>query len=213
MDIWTLFITAFIVGFSGALMPGPLLAVTIAESPKRGMKTGPILVGGHAIAELAVIIVLMLGLAALAENKAIANGIGIVGGAMLIFMGVGMLYDLYRSKIKAESAHEQAGKSNSRLVADGIITSLSNPYWYVWWATTGSAFLIKSMDNGMIGPPVFYVGHILSDLVWYSIVSILIWNGRKLIVGTGYKILISICALFLLYLGTTFIMDGARGIG
>jgi len=191
-------------------MPGPMLAVTIAESPNRGKWTGPIIVGGHAIAELAVIIILTMGLAALAGNKTVNSAIGIVGGAMLIIMGFSMLYDLYRSKIKVEGA-EQKMKSDKRLVLDGILTSLSNPYWYVWWATTGAALLVKSMKSGAVGPPVFYIGHILSDLVWYTIVSVLIWKGRKLIVGTGYKVLITICALFLLYLGSTFIYDGWTG--
>jgi threonine/homoserine/homoserine lactone efflux protein len=209
-DLVSLFVTAFVVGFTGALMPGPLLAVTIAESPKRGKFTGPILVGGHAIAELAVIIVLSLGVSAIIDNKTISNVIGVAGGAMLILMGLGMLYDLLRSKLKAESANQQI-KSNKRLVLDGIITSLSNPYWYVWWATVGAAFMVKALNIGKVGPPVFYVGHILSDFVWYTAVSIIIWTGRKIIIGTVYKILISLCALFLLYLGGLFIHDGLTG--
>jgi len=210
MELWTLFITSFIVGFSGAMMPGPLLAVDVAESPSTGYVTGPILTGGHAIAELAVVILLSLGLAALAESRAIAGGIGIVGGAMLIFMGVGMLYDLIMKKIEMKQDPTQAKKSG-RLVFDGIVTSLSNPYWFVWWATTGSAFLVKSLDHGAVGPAVFYVGHILSDLVWYSLVAFLVWRGRKLIVGQGYKFLIGICGLFLIYLGGSFIYDGISG--
>ena len=91
-----------------ALMPGPLLAVTIAESPTRGKWTGPILVGGHAIAELAVIIILTAGLAAMAGNKIVGTVIGIVGGLMLIIMGLMMLYDLYKARIKAEAAEKQA---------------------------------------------------------------------------------------------------------
>jgi threonine/homoserine/homoserine lactone efflux protein len=210
MELWSLFVTSFIVGFSGALMPGPVLAVTIAESPIRGISTGPIITGGHAIAELAVVILLSVGLATLADNKTIAGFIGVAGGAMLIFMGAGMLYDLLKARVKAVSAERKA-KGSARLVLDGIITSLSNPYWYVWWATTGSVFLIKSLKHGVIGPPVFYVGHILSDLAWYSFVSFLIWRGRKLIVGLGYKLLIAACALFLIYLGGFFIHDGLTG--
>jgi len=210
MELWSLFLTAFIVGFSGALMPGPLLAVNIAEAPVKGIRTGPILVGGHAIAELVVVIVLSLGLSSLADNNTVSRGIGIVGGAMLIIMGLGMLYNLFKSRLKTEAA-DRSGKSAWRLTADGIVTSLSNPYWYVWWATTGSAFLVRSLEHGYVGPPVFYVGHILSDFVWYTLVSIIIWRGRKLIVGIGYKILITLCALFLLYLGGMFIHDGITG--
>lgn len=212
MELLTLFFTSFIVGFSGAMMPGPLLAVDIAQTPAKGARTGPILTGGHAIAEVAVVILLSVGLATLvAENKAITSGIGIVGGGMLILMGIGMLYDLLKARLKASEGTAEA-RHAGRLVFDGIITSLSNPYWFVWWATTGSAFLLKSLKHGpVVGPTVFYIGHILSDLVWYSFVSILIWKGRRLIVGTGYKILIGICALFLLYLGGVFIYDGITG--
>ncbi len=211
MELLSLFFTSFIVGFSGAMMPGPLLAVDIAETPAKGFRTGPILTGGHAIAEVVVVVLLSIGLAALvAENKTISNVIAVVGGAMLIFMGIGMLYDLVKSRIKASEGAAK-GKKSGRLVLDGIVTSLSNPYWFVWWATTGSAFLIKSLKHGAAGPTVFYFGHILSDLVWYSFVSFLIWKGRKLLAGTGYKVLIGICALFLLYLGGVFIHDGLSG--
>ncbi|PKK82526.1 MAG: lysine transporter LysE [candidate division Zixibacteria bacterium HGW-Zixibacteria-1] len=210
MELWSLFLSAFIVGFSGALMPGPLLAVDIAETPRRGMITGPIIVLGHAIAELAVVILLSVGLAALAKDQVVSNVIGIVGGAMLILMAIGMFRQLKKAGI--ETAIESGdAKKTGRLVLDGIITSLSNPFWFVWWATTGSAFLVQSLRHGIVGPPVFYIGHILSDLVWYSLVSILIWKGRKMIVGTGYKILIAVCALFLLYLGGMFIYSGITG--
>ena len=67
---------------------------------------------------------------------------------------------------------------------------------------------MKTVKFGIIGPVVFYFGHILSDFVWYSAVSIVLWKGKKLLVGRGLKILILCCAAFLLYLGTVFIVDG-----
>ncbi len=211
MELLSLFVTSFIVGFSGAIMPGPLLVVDIAETPSKGFRTGPIITAGHAIAEIAVVVLLSLGLAALVnENKTIGHAIGIVGGGMLIFMGLGMVYNLIKAKINTAMTDSRAKKSG-RLVVEGIIASISNPYWFVWWATTGSAFLIKSLKHGAAGPTTFYFGHILSDLVWYSLISFLVWKGRKLMAGTGYKLLIAVCALFLLYLGGLFIHDGITG--
>ncbi|UCD16460.1 MAG: LysE family transporter [Candidatus Zixiibacteriota bacterium] len=210
MELLSLFITSFIVGFSGAMMPGPLLAVTVAETPRKGAGTGPIVTGGHAVAEIAVVALLSLGLAAVVNNTTVSSAIGIVGGTMLILMGLSMLYSLLRRRIQ-ETETSLRPKKSARLVLDGIITSISNPYWFVWWATTGSAFLVKSLKFGVIGPAVFYVGHIFSDLVWYSFVSFLIWRGRKLVVGMGYRILMTACALFLLYLGGLFIYDGYTG--
>ncbi|MDD4171883.1 MAG: hypothetical protein PHQ94_06555 [Syntrophomonas sp.] len=42
MGIGALFVTAFIVGLSEAMMPGPLLTATIAESMRHGFPAGPV---------------------------------------------------------------------------------------------------------------------------------------------------------------------------
>jgi threonine/homoserine/homoserine lactone efflux protein len=211
MELLALFFNSFVVGFSGALMPGPLLAVGIAETPRHGWRTGPIISIGHAIAEIGVVVLLSLGLATLVQgNAAITRVIGIAGGAALILMGLLMGYDIIKNRVRYD-AGPTAAKSGQKLAGEGITATISNPYWFVWWATTGLAFLVKSMHFGAIGPVIFYFGHILSDFVWYSVVSLLIWTGRKLIMGVGLRILILTCALFLLYLGGKFIHDGIAG--
>lgn len=210
MELVLLFFNSFVVGFSGAMMPGPLLAVGIAETPRHGWQTGPVISVGHAIAEIAVVVVLSLGLVAIAQNPLITKVIGVAGGAALILMGIMMGYDIIRNRVKYDTSSESQ-KSHHRLAGEGITATLSNPYWFVWWATTGLAFLVKSLHFGAIGPVVFYFGHIMSDFVWYTAVSILIWTGRKMIMGVGLRILILCCAIFLLYLGGKFIHDGLTG--
>ena len=205
MSLLTLFLTSFGVGFSGALMPGPLLTVDIAESTRRGFWTGPIVTGGHAIAELAVVILLAVGLSEILASETAFTVIGILGGIALILMGGAMLHDIIRKKISFDP--DKPGSSSGLLVGKGITASLSNPYWFVWWATVGSAFLSKSLSHGPAGPVVFYVGHIMSDLVWYTFVSFMISIGKKLLAGAPYYILISLCALFLLFMGGKFIID------
>ena len=207
MELLLLFFNSFVVGFSGAMMPGPLLAVGVAETPRHGWQTGPIISIGHAIAEIFVVVILSLGLAALAQSRIVTSIIGIVGGTALILMGISMGYDILKRKVNYEIV-QQEKKSSHKLAGKGITATLSNPFWFVWWGTTGLAFLVKSLKFGFIGPVVFYFGHILSDFVWYSVVSVLIWMGKTLIMGRGMQILILACSVFLVYLGITFIVDG-----
>jgi len=205
VDLSLIFLNSFIVGFSGAMMPGPLLAVGISETPKHGWRTGPVITIGHAIAEIGVVLVLMLGVVAVAHNSTVTKIIGIVGGAALILMGVMMLWDTLKNKVSYDTANP-AEKVKSRLLAGkGITATLSNPFWWVWWGTVGLALLVDSQQAGIKGPVVFYFGHILSDLVWYSAVSIILWQGRKLLMGTPLKVLLCGCALFLIYLGVKFL--------
>jgi len=39
--LWGIFISAFLIGFSGAMMPGPMLGVTIDGSLKKGVDSRP----------------------------------------------------------------------------------------------------------------------------------------------------------------------------
>ncbi len=191
-------------------MPGPMLAVGIAETPKNGWQTGPAISVGHAVSEIIVVAILSIGITALTDNSTVTRTIGIVGGLALVYMSVTMGIDAIRDKIEYDGVEMQQS-SLFKLGAKGFTASLSNPYWFVWWATIGLALIVQSKSLGVAGPVVFYFGHVLSDFVWYTAVSILIWNGRKLIMGTGLKILLLTCAAFLLYLGISFIYDGITG--
>lgn len=210
MEFITLFFNSFVIGFSGAMMPGPLLAVDIAETPRHGWKTGPVITIGHAIAEIGVVLLLALGVAAIAGQTTVTRGIAIVGGLALLAMAAMMVWDTLKGKVsyhgKAQSTTRAIG-----LTGKGITTTLINPYWFVWWGTIGLALVVQSKELGLFGPIVFYFGHILSDFVWYTVVSIALWRGRRLMVGTGLKALLLGCALFLLYLGGKFIYDGLTG--
>ena len=58
MTLSEIFISSFIIGFSGALTPGPVLSVTIVESSRRGFLAGPLITLGHGLAELGWLVLL-----------------------------------------------------------------------------------------------------------------------------------------------------------
>ncbi|MCH7946607.1 MAG: LysE family transporter [candidate division Zixibacteria bacterium] len=208
MDLSWVFFNSFIVGFSGAMMPGPLLVVGISETPRHGWRTGIIISVGHAIAEIGVVLVLVLGLAAFAKDELVTQVIAIVGGAALILMGLSMGRDILKNSLSYDSIDSSQKGSRRLLAGKGITATLSNPFWFVWWGTVGLSLLVDSQRLGTQGPIVFYFGHILSDFVWYTAVSIILWSGRKLFVGKVLKSMILACAVFLIYLGITFLITG-----
>ena len=190
------------------MMPGPLLVVGISETPRHGWRTGVIISTGHAIAEIGVVLVLMLGIATFAKNEVVSQVIGIVGGTALILMGLAMGRDILKNRVSYDSIDSSQKSSRRLLAGKGISATLSNPFWFVWWGTVGLSLLVDSQRLGIEGPIVFYFGHILSDFVWYTAVSIILWSGRKLFVGKALKSLILACAVFLIYLGITFLING-----
>lgn len=206
MDITALFITAFLVGLSGALMPGPLLTVTIAESARRGFKAGPLIVLGHALLELALILALLAGLSIYLKQTMVTNIISIVGGAFLIFIGLNMVMDAWKGRVTLHRKEDSGIKGvNMHPVIAGILVSLSNPFWSVWWATIGLTYLTMALKSGGLGVASFFTGHIMADLLWYSLVAAAIAGGRRFINQQVYQIVIALCGIFLIGLGGYFI--------
>ena len=85
-----IFVSSFIIGLSGAMMPGPLLAVTIRHASTRGFSAAPLLVLGHAILEAALVCLLLFGLMEWIRGDAAIIAIALLGSAMLLRMAAGM---------------------------------------------------------------------------------------------------------------------------
>jgi len=204
-----IFFTSLVVGFSGAMAPGPLLTLDIAESARRGFWAGPILVLGHGLLELAMVVGLVGGLSHLLEKSLVAGIVGLGGGLFLLWMG----YSIIRSNWgnpAALSDDPPTMLARGNPVLAGILVSLSNPYWLLWWATVGSSYVVWAMGVGIVGLIAFYSGHILSDLSWYSLVSLLVASGRKIVRDKVYRGLLLACGIFLLGLGGYFVFSGIR---
>ena len=200
----TLFVTSFIVALSGAIMPGPLLTVTISESSRRGIMTGPLLIAGHAMLELALVLALVMGLAPLLTAAPVFIVIALGGSAVLLWMGIGMFKSLPTVTLVTTANRKQ----QKNLIFAGILMSLVNPYWTIWWATIGLGYILHSMNAGIMGTVAFFSGHILGDLFWYLAVSTAVWKGRRLLSDRRYRILIGTCASCLIVFACLFAWSG-----
>jgi threonine/homoserine/homoserine lactone efflux protein len=204
-----MFFSSMLIAYSGALMPGPMLAVVVAESPRQGARAGPLVVLGHALLELALLGLLVLGLGPLLVREGVQAVLSLVGGGMLVLTAAVMLLSVVRRTARLDWT-SGGGRAGGRAVMGGIVSSLSNPYWSIWWATIGLSLLTKAYAIGAAALVAFYVGHILGDLTWYSAVSGVIAAGRRWITPALYRGTLVVTACFLLALAVWFVASGLR---
>jgi threonine/homoserine/homoserine lactone efflux protein len=203
--------TAFLVGFSGAIVPGPMLTVSITESFKKGYKAGTSVVFGHVAAEAGMVFLLALGLSQLIGVKAPFVAICIIGGAVLVFMGVNLIMR-GRSKASIKATAEKRTFAYGPIYS-GLITSLSNPYFFLWWFTVGAAFAFEGLRlAGLVGLAAFLMGHWASDFSWYGFVSVCTDRGTAIGGDRAYQIVLIGCGVFLSILGLGFVYSGFANI-
>jgi threonine/homoserine/homoserine lactone efflux protein len=213
---WVIFSFSFLVALTGAMSPGPLLTYTIiksARTSKHGYLMGLWIIIGHAILEMGIVILLLLGFSFILKNIIVIRIIGIIGGVILVLFGLSIVRDVYFGKISTDflnppdrqndEALPLSGKGLENPVIGGIMVSMSNPYWWIWWATIGLAFMIQFGISFREWPKLiaFFLGHEAGDLVWYMIVSTFAFFGLRRLNKKAYYGILIFCAIFMIMFG------------
>ena len=204
--------TFFIISLSGALSPGPLTTVAIAEGSRRGKWSGWWLSVGHGLAEgiyVAVIaLILWVGREALLEQPLVIGLIALVGGGFLAWMGWSMAKAAWNNQLTL--AGEATKKNRFGLVPSGIFFSISNPYWWIWWALITPLYIRESFGWGLWGVVVLFLVHWLTDIGWLTGLSWLTGSGHGLVSPRVYQWIMIVCGAALLFFGLWFMRAGVN---
>ncbi|HVP95188.1 MAG TPA: LysE family transporter [Methanoregulaceae archaeon] len=209
---------AFAIGLTGAISPGPTLIATIRSSLRYGWMAGPAIVTGHVLVEFGIFILIIIGLASLAgEYSWLIAGLG---GIVLVLFGIMTIREsrsVTLSGVLSYGPGEDSGTSSgrgritggglSRVFLSGVITSVSNPYFWIWWASIGSAMVIDGLKSGLILGSAFMIGHWCADISWYTLVSVTIHRGKSVLSDRIYQIVIAFCGIFLIVFGIWFFTE------
>lgn len=224
-SLWVVFSFSFLVALTGAMAPGPLLTYTIiksVQSGKRGYLMGLWIISGHAILEMIIIIFLLFGFSFVLQNIIVVRTIGIAGGALLIYFGLSIIRNVHKGNIptyfldsfnrpdhpdhepqKEALSPPKTNKGLDNPIVGGIVVSMSNPYWWVWWATIGFAFMIQFGISFKEWPSLlaFFIGHEAGDLAWYLFISILSFFGLRYLNRKIYYGILVCCGIFMMLFG------------
>ena len=163
-------LASFAVGLTGAVSPGPMSASILGMSHRKPLLSTLGLVAGHGMLEAFIIVGIIYGLRSLPFQ----TGIALLGSAVIVVLGV--------MQFLAEPGKQAARESDARApFVTGIILTLSNPYWWIWWLTFGAGFLALQPAYA-----AFFVGHISADLVWFGILAFTASRGAA-ILGERYR--------------------------
>jgi len=201
IDLFGIFFLGLMIGFTGAIAPGPTLIATIHGAVKGGWMVGPRVTLGHALVEVLMVVLVIGGLSVFIGRYSWV--IAIVGGGALVVFGI---LTIIESRTAGIPVTEPPGSSRGPVLA-GIITSISNPYFWLWWLTVGSALLIGALSGGLSSAAAFIAGHWAADLIWYTIVAASMHKGKFLIAERGYRAILSICGIFLVGFGVFYLVS------
>ena len=205
---WGLFATSLLVGLSGAVAPGPLLTAVIGDVARTGFWAAPLLVLGHALLELFVVLALARGLARVIRHPTVLRTIAALGGITLLVLGADLARAAWTGAVQLGEA--PAASAAALPILTGVVVSVSNPYWVLWWATVGAGYTALALRHGTVGLGAFYVGHIMADFGWYVPIALLLSAGKQLFDAEVYRFIVGLAGAFLVAMGLFFIAAAIR---
>ena len=268
MGLFGIMLSSFLVGLSGALMPGPLTTLTIEQASRLGAGAGLAVALGHSLLELVTVIALALGLGSVLGQPTVAGAVGLVGTLVLAWMGWTTIRsaptvasaaagraapaasppagraaapapagDAVAASVPAGDAvvgasaagslsagpvaggprgeQGDAGRRNRVLLpagamARGIVVSLANPYWSLWWATIGTTYLGLWGGSRIASLAAFYLGHISSDILWLGLLSLGVARGVRYLSAGAYRGVLVALGIFLIGLAAFCLYSATR---
>ena len=195
-------IQAFVISFTGVLAPGPVTAATL-ELGARNRHAGALVAVGHGIVEFPLMVLIVLGMGYFFKIDGVRIAIGFAGGAMLLAMAVGMLRGSRRP------VDPSAPPPSRGPVATGVLLSIGNPYFLLWWATVGLGLAGQAAAFGVLAFAVFAVLHWLCDLVWLEVLSQASFRGSKVMGPSAQRGVLVVCGAALVLFGGRFIVGAA----
>jgi threonine/homoserine/homoserine lactone efflux protein len=192
------------ISLTGAMLPGPMTAATIAKG--YGSKNaGALIAVGHGIIELPLIAAIYLGVGHFLGLPLVVSIIYIAGGVALFYLG----FRMFRT---ASDAPGEVGGLPRNSMVTGIVVTATNPAFYVWWITIGAALITGAALFGVIGVVLLAVVHWPCDLIWSEFLSLGTFKSRKWWTGKVPRIVFSICALILIGFGVWFLTSGLTNL-
>ena len=204
------FIKSLFIGYSGAIMPGPLFTYAIDKSIKHGSISGLLISIGHVLLEFIIVMLMLFGLSRFLGTELARAIIGAAGGLALGYLAVCMLRDALLNRINTNFKDNKIDARYGNMLVAGALISVLNPGFVFWWGVVGLGLTMSAYASfGIAGVIVFFLGHILADISWYCFISILISKTRSFINIKIYRVLIISLAGMLLIMALSFIYGSA----
>ena len=213
--IFTVFSFSFVLALGAVASPGPVSTAIVSQAPRRGWRVGLLVATGHSLMEFLIVVLVTVGLGAGLASDGIQTAIALLGGALLLWMGGMIVWQIVRRKIHLPRAEAGAKPlSSGQFVGIGIVATLTNPFWYAWWVTVGAGYLsgYLSKADGLAAVVAFYLGHISADYAWDTVLSAVVGGGRRWMTDAVYRILLLACGVFFIYLGGSYLVLGVKAL-
>jgi len=198
-------LAAFGLGVALGASPGPVQLLLFSEASRGGVGRGLRAMAGANATFGAMMLLLVAGLSSIEPSETFIRVVQVIGGAFLVFLAV----DAIRESRRPQVVEVSRGALHPSV--RGIVAVLLNPGVYVFLATTGTAVVASSIEEGGRGLAVVTVLALLLGVSLMDSAMVLLGAGAHRVSDRFLRVLSDALAVALGALGLWLIVRGIVG--
>jgi threonine/homoserine/homoserine lactone efflux protein len=167
-----------VLGLSAGFAPGPLLTLVITQTLRHNMREGVKVAMAPLITDVPIILATLFLLVRLSDFDRLLGLISLVGAGYVLYLA----YESIRTgPVTLEEPEDQP-----RSIRKGAIINALNPHPYLFWATVGAPFLLRTGQEGLTAPVLFLLGFYLFLVGSKVVLAILVGKSRAFLTRKAY---------------------------
>ena len=198
-------LAAFGLGVALGASPGPVQLLLFSEASRGGVGRGLRAMAGANATFGAMMLLLVAGLSSIEPSETFIRFVQVIGGAFLVFLAV----DAIRESRRPQVVEMSRGALHPSV--RGIVAVVLNPGVYVFLATTGTAVVASSIEEGGRGLAVVTVLALLLGVSLMDSAMVLLGAGAHRVSDRFLRVLSDALAVALGALGLWLIVRGIVG--
>lgn len=195
-------------GLAAGLSPGPLLTLVVSATLQRGFGAGLRIATVPLLTDLPIVTMALLVTSAFPTTA--LDGLALVGGVVVVWLGLDTLREARRP---LAAANVEANPRPTRDLVRGALVNVISPHPWLFWLAIGGPQVVGWWRGGEGPSAVGFLGGFYATLVGSKIaLAGAVARGRRALGGRGHRIALGACGVALLALGGLLVVDGTRGL-
>ena len=195
-------------GLAAGFSPGPLLTLVLTATLQRGARAGIRVASAPLLTDLPIVVT-AIWLASSIPSWTL-NGLSLLGGLFVAFLGIVTWRDANGARLSAEEADESSvGKD----LLSGALVNVLSPHPWLFWVGIGAPRVVELQRGAGLKWALAFLLLFYAGLVGSKILLALgVAGGRHILSDAWYRRILWACGALLVGLGLWLGFDGAQGL-
>ena len=205
-EAWPYLVSGVLFGLVAGISPGPMLALVISETLRRGRRAGMLVALAPLFSDAPIVAASVYLLSRLASSDRVLGVISLVGAAFVAYLAW--------ESLRVQGLRAAAPGAASRSLVRGVALNLLNPHPYLFWIAVGAPTVVTAAQGGLAPPAAYLVSFYALLVGSKAAVAAVVDRSRTFMGSRGYVWVVRGLGAALLVFAALFARQGvARLLG